>query len=644
MKDWQSAPAVLVDEREGRARDTHRLGNGKPRSQALDEEGFSGSEVALQTDDIIRGELGREGGSEGTGGFGSEKLDRSAHLSSVDRFAREESRFWRRIGRGRVPLALAALLTIFAGCEGKAPLRDLPLPAVDGPSALLGSAPLSPRIANYTIEASYASDTHRLAATSTLRWKNSGSLPVDVLPFHLYMNAFKNSESLFYREVGGTELGIGEGSPGWGWIQIDAVAVGGKEQSAALRYPGPDETVVELPLEVPLPPGETIEVEMSFRVQLPRVQSRTGYADEFAMVAQWYPKIGVRRGEGAAETWHCPPFHAFAEFFADFGTYNVVLDVPPTHRVAATGVLVAAEDRGPRRRLHYRAEDVHDFAWAIDPHMDVIEGAAATAAGSVTVRVYHRPAQRAFAERHLRAGIGAIRVFSRMLRPYPWRLMSIVSPPPDAGAAGGMEYPTLVTTGGESAKSAVPGILSPEIYTVHEVGHNWFQGMLASDEVDEPWLDEGINEYATGVVMNELYGATAVSLPSLDLSTDYFAGGSSAAESPSFPILSTDRRPASPTMPLTSAESMSRRASPSRRSRTLSVPRASKPRSVTTPRPTPSATRAAAIFSPALRKASAKIWIGTRRRPSPNSAASSSASAASLARAAPVRGASSGPR
>ena len=84
--------------------------------------------------------------------------------------------------------------------------------------------------------------------------------------------------------------------------------------------------------------------------------------------------------------------------------------------------------------------------------------------------------------------------------------MSIIDPPPDASSgAGGMEYPTLVTTATDSAFTP-DGVRLPEVVTVHEVGHNWFQGILASNEVDEAWLDEGVNEYTNGLVMHRIYG------------------------------------------------------------------------------------------------------------------------------------------
>jgi Peptidase family M1 domain len=101
--------------------------------------------------------------------------------------------------------------------------------------------------------------------------------------------------------------------------------------------------------------------------------------------------------------------------------------------------------------------------------------------------------------------------------------MSIIDPPGDAAAgAGGMEYPTLVTTGGDVA--IMPdGVHLPELVTVHEVGHNWFQGLLASNEVDEAWLDEGMNDYADGLVMNALYGEQTSAIDWADLYSNYFA-------------------------------------------------------------------------------------------------------------------------
>jgi len=404
-------------------------------------------------------------------------------------------------------LPLLCALTCAAGCESSlGPPRPRPLPQPDQVPALRTPGARSPRIANYQIDAKYDAAAHRIEATEVLTWRNDGGSAVTELPFHMYMNGFKNDATLFMTSSGGEHRGNVASDKAWGWIEVTSIRLGAQELRPQARYVGVDETVLQVPLPAPVEPGATVQLTLTFTVQLPEVFARTGYKGAFTMVGQWFPKVGVRTGAPGFETWQAAPFHLNTEFFADFGVYDVTLTVPATHVVAATGVLVAAEDKGDGTRvLRYRAEDVHDFAWMIDPYMEVLTGEAKVDGGTVLVRVYHRPRQRAFARRHLQAAIGAIEQFSQLFVPYPWSIMTVVDPPPDAGGAGGMEYPTLVTTAGDHA-FARDGLRLPEYVTIHEVGHNWFQGILASNEVEEAWLDEGVNEWADGVVMARIYG------------------------------------------------------------------------------------------------------------------------------------------
>jgi len=419
---------------------------------------------------------------------------------------------------------VAALGAITCGGDDDT-LRPRRLPTPDARAAVVGGTARSPRIANYKIQAKLDDATHRITATETLIWTNTGQSAVHRLPFHLYLNAFKNESSLFMRESGGHHRNAVASPNGWGWIDVGSIKIAGAEVRATAKMTGGDgdETVLEVPLETPLEPGGAIAVDLAFTAQLPEVFARTGYKGAFTMAGQWFPKIGVRVGAPGFERWSCEPFHVNAEFFADFGTYDVALTVPQTHVVAATGVLTAAADNADgSRTLTYRAEDVHDFAWMADPFMDVLSGVAKVDGREIEVRVYHRPAQVEFARRHLQAAIGAIEQMSAMFVPYPWTIMSVIDPPPDAAeGAGGMEYPTLVTTAGDSVY-ARPGLRMPEYVTIHEVGHNWFQGILASNEAEEGWLDEGVNEWADAVVMARIYGESADAVDWMDFSAEMF--------------------------------------------------------------------------------------------------------------------------
>ena len=417
--------------------------------------------------------------------------------------------------------SLCVSLLVLAACgRDRGPPRVQPtkeFQPTSGQALRAGGLALSPRNASYKIEAHLDAARHQIQGTETLTWTNNGESSVNMLPFHLYMNAFKNESTLFMRGARGMMRGAKASESGWGWIQVDSVMIAQTELLPKLRYPGtpgdlpnlPDETVVELPLDTPVGPNQQIQIYFKFTEQLPEVWARTGYKGDVHMVGQWFPKIGVRVGTPGNEHWECQPFAAFDEFFADFGTYDVTLVVPTTEMVAATGVLKDAHElSGGTRQLVYHAEDVHDFAWMADPYMKVMkrDDVRVDDGPPVSVRVYYRPEQADFAARHLDAAVGAIQRFSADFTPYPWPVMSVIDPPVDAAAgAGGMEYPTLVTTAGDSVFFR-PGIRAPEFTTIHEIGHNWFQGMLASNEPQEAWLDEGVNDWADGHVFTELYG------------------------------------------------------------------------------------------------------------------------------------------
>ncbi len=259
------------------------------------------------------------------------------------------------------------LLTACSGSLGEP--TEKPLPQPDPFPVLIREGPLSSRIANYRIDAVFDAESRKLSASSRLTWTNTGGRAVDVLPFHLYMNAFKNEESVFMRESRGRHRAAKANQRAWGWIDVSSIVIDGAELVDRVLYPGePDETVLEVPLTRPVEPGASIAVDFTFEVQMPEVFARTGYKGKFTMFGQWFPKIGVLTGERGSEVWHCEPFHLHSEFFADFGTYDVNLTVPNTHVVAATGVLKKAVDGNDgTHTLSYRAEDVHDFVDELEP-------------------------------------------------------------------------------------------------------------------------------------------------------------------------------------------------------------------------------------------------------------------------------------
>jgi hypothetical protein len=390
---------------------------------------------------------------------------------------------------------VAGLLAVHARQAPAAP------PAGTAPPAQAGEpGALSPRNASYEIAATLDPGTHAIAAWQTLTWRNVTSAPADTLQFHLYYNAWRNSRSTWMRgrRLAGQTALAARPEADWGWIDITRVSVdGGPDVAGRLRFIAPDDgnaddrTVVELPLDRPVGPGEAVTVSMDWSSRVPRTFARTGRIGRFYFLAHWFPKIGVLGETG----WRTHQFHGHTEFFADFGVYDVRLTVPTGWVVGATGVEQSRRDLGNGTTVHhYRQADVHDFAWTTSPdyveHRQTFEHATLP---PVEMRLLMQPEHEGQAARHFEATAAALRHFGEWFGPYPYGHLTIVDPAWQSGA-GGMEYPTIFTAG--TRWLAPRNATQPESVTVHEAGHQFFYGIVASNEVEHAWLDEGLTTFA----------------------------------------------------------------------------------------------------------------------------------------------------
>jgi hypothetical protein len=382
---------------------------------------------------------------------------------------------------------------------------------------------------DYEIEVSLDPAAHRLQASERIRWTNTTDSPTDEIYLHLYLNAFASSDTTFMRELDGSSLRHRVAlTDGWGWVRIESMVLDdGVDLMPGLEFVRPDDgnladfSVARVALPRVVVPGAVVELEVEFSAQLPRIIARTGFEGDFHLVGQWFPKIGVFEGE---KGWNCHQFHASSEFYADFGAYRVSITVPEDWVLGATGVETGnAPADGGLRTVVYRAERVHDFAWCAAPPdlMEVVEtdfspgrdvpirwlgrvrsllglSAAELELPPMRLRLIVPRAQLVLVPRMVRAARLSVAWFGLFYGPYPYPQVTIVSPPGGAEEAGGMEYPTFFTTGADRLDAYPPFSWSSDIeaVTVHEFGHQYFQGMLASNEFERGWLDEGVNTYA----------------------------------------------------------------------------------------------------------------------------------------------------
>lgn len=429
-------------------------------------------------------------------------------------------------------LLLGAGGVLFAQNEG---LRVVPIPAPDIDSGIalaradaaavtVPSAPnawggprsgkeatLSDRVVDYRIDATLDPIKHTVTGRQQLTWKNRSGQSVRSVYLHLYMNAFESAGTTFFSEQrrrggdGRAARDVKEGQ--WGHIALNKVTQAGAKVDWAFVHPdnGPaqDHTVVRLDLPAPVAGGASTTLDIDFLTQLPRLISRTGYYDSFHLVGQWFPKIGVLELPGergaTAPRWNVHEFHASSEFYADFGSYDVRITTPKGYTVGATGEQQGATvDKDGWQTRRFVQGDVHDFAFTADKNTAPPLTGSWSGPGSPPVKmtVLYPPEFASSAVPALQAAKDALTYFSSTLGPYPYKTVTVVLPPHNADEAAGMEYPTFFTA--ESYRDVRPGTFTRYLLdgvTIHEFGHGYFYGILASNEFEEPVLDEGMNEY-----------------------------------------------------------------------------------------------------------------------------------------------------
>jgi hypothetical protein len=246
------------------------------------------------------------------------------------------------------------------------------------------AAELAPRVASYTIDATLDPNAHVVSGSAVVRWRNTSRVAATELYVHLYLNAFANNRTTLMTGMReDAERFLSRYADPWGSIDLATISIGERNVSGDLEFVSPDDgdardrTLARLPLPKPVRPGETLDVRFDFTARLPRLFMRSGHAEPFFFVAQWFPKLAVF-DEGR---WRAHQYHAESEFFADFGVYDVTLTVPSDYVLGYTGEAVEERNNGDgTKTVTVHAEDVHDFAWTADPRFRVVEQRSAPCA------------------------------------------------------------------------------------------------------------------------------------------------------------------------------------------------------------------------------------------------------------------------
>ncbi len=364
------------------------------------------------------------------------------------------------------------------------------------------------------IEVTLNDKEHFLYAHEELSYTNNSPDTLRYIYMHLWPNAYKNDRTPFARQqdVNNSTAFYYSKPADRGYIDSIQFMVDGQAVDHYSTEATPD--IARLDLPRPLPPGNTIKITTPFRVKIPKVFSRMGHTGQAYYISQWFPKPAVYDQKG----WHPIPYLDQGEFFSEYGAYDVSITLPSNYVVMATGNCLDQKEndwmdelaklplpetryrpRSPHRdttppsatdmkTIHFHEDNVHDFAWFADKRWLVRKDTVYSPGNGQLVTTWA-----AFMPSYWQTWAKASTYLKETVRHYgkwigPYRYKTIKAVLGDLRAGGGMEYPTVTVIDRQSSSQLKTVI-------IHEAGHNWFYGMLGSNERDHAWMDEGINTF-----------------------------------------------------------------------------------------------------------------------------------------------------
>lgn len=376
---------------------------------------------------------------------------------------------------------------------------------------------------DYKIEVELDDVNHFLTGNIEIKYTNNSTDSLSYLYFHLWPNGYKSQQTAFAQQLlnsGRLDFHFSK-KEDRGFIDQLEFTCNGEALKWNEDFLNPDITKLNLPKAIQA--GETIVIKTPFRVKISNNFSRLGHVDQAYMICQWYPKPAVYDKDG----WHPMPYLDQGEFYSEFGSFDVSITLPENYVVGATGDLQTESEKEfleekvaaakkvnyetvsyeehpfppsseTKKTIRYTAENVHDFAWFADKRYYVQKSNVELASGRQveTYTMFTNQEADLWNKKALEYTNRAVEFYSDIVGEYPYNSVTVVQ----GGYQGqDMEYPMITVIGLAGYASGLDNVIT------HEVGHNWFYGILGSNERDHPWMDEGWNSYMDSRYMSAYY-------------------------------------------------------------------------------------------------------------------------------------------
>lgn len=365
---------------------------------------------------------------------------------------------------------------------------------------------------HYKIDVRLDDEKHELHAFESFEYINHAPHALHEIQMHLWPNAYAGNNSALAKQLiedRNIDFHFSDDSRrGY----IDSLDFKSEGLALKWRFDDTHKDICIISLNKALQPGESITISTPFHVKIPVSDfSRLGHSDQAYQITQWYPKPAVYDKDG----WHAMPYLNQGEFYSEFGSFDVQITLPENYVVGATGDLQTPSEQKwldkkakktaltlqfskstkfpdsskNMKTIRYKQDKVHDFAWFADKRFNVLKSSVHLPESGREV-ISYAMFTNAYAEQWKYATQyinEALYHYSKWNGDYPYKQCTAVESALSAGA--GMEYPNVTVIGATSTDFELEDVI------VHEVGHNWFYGVLGSNERDNPWLDEGLNSF-----------------------------------------------------------------------------------------------------------------------------------------------------
>lgn len=351
----------------------------------------------------------------------------------------------------------------------------------------------------YNLDVDFDPAQKLISVNEVIGWKNNTQHSTKELYFHFYANAYKSERTQF--------------SKGYGLksedekTEIEVLDFKINNANATLTFPDKingidgDSTVARVDLQEILHPGDSVSIQVNYKLKIPKCVKRLGYAAgrEFYFISQWFPKLGVFE-EGK---WVCNPYLPYLNFYSNFADYSVNISLPKDFEIASTGNQGEVVISGGKKNVKIEQSGVHDFVWMASNEIMAKSNFYRRKDNSlIEIKCFVQPERENYFDRYFESVKNCLTYFEDNVGVYPYQTITLVDVPRTSNS-GGMEYPTLFTVSAELFSPLNTGW--PEFLVAHEFAHQYFQGILANNEVAEAWLDEGFASYAATKIMGKYY-------------------------------------------------------------------------------------------------------------------------------------------